>query len=560
MTRPAPFPAPPSAIHLGTIRGSTRAFLLPFDALTRGVHLRGAIGAGKTSVIRRLLVGRGIAAPFVHFDYIGTGHRELQAWMATVAAARAVAEHACPELAGITAALLRRTAFLTVGDPDPAIRMDLLRRRRLPGGRREHLRDVVSRAVEILYVKLNDADASLRVRFHRIATSLVTLLAAAERPICEGLTLLDDPSYIAFLDREIEARRFRPSEITFLQYQRAEMEHVLRLRPNDPARSWRAFEDETASTRNSLADFAPGTLLGTIFNDETLPLEAVAFGETSLSITNRDAEDQQKAKAYQAVHALLHGLALHRPDLPGLPNLLVVIDEPWWMRRNLPGILAVSRNLGLSYLVSHQSNNQWEDIGLRSMPQQLRALTNLQITFRPTSFDDAEEDVLHTTELAPDGFALRFVSPSAHTTDPDAAYGSPWDEHELVSSIGFSDQVRYRAQDALRRARFTGVVTEDGEGTDIRFAPAPTFPAVAFGVPILDRYRRAHNAFWRAQLVPRTPYDPRAPIVLAERAPEPPKLPARVATTTTPSDHPPAPEHRAKPRRRRGRGGAPDAA
>jgi len=165
MTAPASSPAPHAAIHLGTIRGTRRPFWLPADALTRGVHLRGAIGAGKTSVIRRLLVGRGIESPFVHFDYIGTGHRELQAWMATMAAAHAVAEHACPEFHGLTAAFLRRTAFLTIGDPHPAIRIDLLRRRMLPGGRREHLRDVVSRAVEILYVKLNDADASLRVRF-----------------------------------------------------------------------------------------------------------------------------------------------------------------------------------------------------------------------------------------------------------------------------------------------------------------------------------------------------------------------------------------------------------
>ena len=108
MTPLTPPPAPQSAIFLGWVRGTNQPFFLPVDALTRGVHLRGAIGAGKTSVIRRLLVGRGIESPFVHFDYIGTGHRELQAWTATVATARAVAEHSCPELHGITAAFLRR--------------------------------------------------------------------------------------------------------------------------------------------------------------------------------------------------------------------------------------------------------------------------------------------------------------------------------------------------------------------------------------------------------------------------------------------------------------------
>ncbi|HEX8407784.1 MAG TPA: hypothetical protein VF883_02900 [Thermoanaerobaculia bacterium] len=294
------FPVHAESICLGFIGGTRQPYYLPLDALTRGVHVRGSIGAGKTSLLRQLLVGRGIDAPWVQFDYIGTGHRELQAWIATEATMRAIAEDACPGLAGITAAFLRRFAFLTVGAPAPPVSFDLLRRRTLADGRRERLRDVVSRAVEVLYVKLNDADAAQRVKFQRVATAILTTLAAAERPIAEGLTFLDDPAYIAFLDREIDARQFRSSELPFLQHQRAALSHILRLRPFDPGKSWRAFEDETASTRNSLADFARGTVLGDLLNDETLPLEDVAFGRTSLSVTNREAQDLQKTKAYQA--------------------------------------------------------------------------------------------------------------------------------------------------------------------------------------------------------------------------------------------------------------------
>lgn len=543
------FPVHAQSICLGFIGGTRQPYYLPLEALKRGVHVRGSIGAGKTSLLRQLLVGRGIDAPWVQFDYIGTGHRELQSWIATEATMRAIAEDACPELAGITAAFLRRFAFLTVGAPTPPVSFDLLRRRTLADGRRERLRDVVSRAVEVLYVKLNDADAAQRVKFQRVATAILTVLAAAERPIAEGLTFLDDPSYMAFLDREIEVRQFRPSELPFLQHQRAALDHILRLRPFDPGKSWRAFEDETASTRNSLADFARGTVLGDLLNDETLPLEDVAFGRTSLSVTNREAQDLQKTKAYQAIHAMLHALFLHRQDAPNLANLLVIADEPRWMGRNLETVLAVSRNLGLSYVVAHQNNHQWDTIGLPTLGKQLPSLTNLQITFRPATFDEAEEEVLHTTEIEPDGLVQRFWTSafSDSTTGSTtiqrswanalqySAYsefggfnetrgsgeattsggGSSMSEHESLNVVGFSDQVKYRAQAALRRPRFAGMVRYEGDGTEVTFAAPPVYPHRIFDVPIRDVYRKAHNALWRAHAQPRAPYDPHAAVSLS---------------------------------------------
>jgi hypothetical protein len=532
----------PDAVYLGTNVRTGAPVYLPPDAFARGVHLRGAIGAGKTSLIRQILMALGIGRSFVQFDYIGTGHRELQAWFALMATGMAVAESLSPVLAGSTAAFLRHAAFLTVGAPNPAVRFDLLRRRRLPSGRLEPLRDVVSRAVEVLYVKLNDADGSQRVRFHRIATALLTVLAAGGRPICEGLTLLDDPLYLGFLDREIDARTFRAADRTFLQYQRAELAHVLALRPDDPRKSWKAFEDETSSTRNGLAPFAPGTVLGDLFNEETVPLEDVAFGRVSLSVTNRAAEDLVKAQAYGAIHAMLHALFLHRPDAPGLPWLPVIIDEPWWMRRNLPSVLAVSRNLGVSYFLSHQTDAQWYDLDLPMMGRQLRSLTNLDITFRPPSFEDAEDEVLHTRVLEPDGLVQRFwtsafgesdsasstvsrswanalrYSPdadfegwTAHTTHGDGSTsgsGSSSSEHEVLNVVGFGDQAKYLAQAVYRRPRFQGIVALDGHGAEVAYVPAPVFPHTIAGVPILDLFRRAQHATWNANVEERSAFDP----------------------------------------------------
>jgi hypothetical protein len=345
-----------------------------------------------------MLLGRGLDLPFVNYDFIGTGHREIEAAIAAFATTLAVLEQSAPDLAGITAAFLRRYAFVAIGAPHPAVRIDLLRRRVLPDGRRERVRDVTSRALEVLLVKLNDAEAALRVRFLRIATAMVAVLSAAERPITEGLTLLDDPRYIHFLDREIEARRFRRSDLPFLHHQRRELDHVLALRPTDPTKSRRAFEEETSSTRNSLADFSPGSVLADFFGEESLPLEEVAFGQTCLSISNREAEDLQKVKAYQAINAMLHALCLHRQDLPDAPRLAAIIDEPWWMRRNLPEMLAVSRNLDVSYWIAHQNDQQFEDMGLRTMPlQQLNAeyqKTIVMVTHDPKAAERARH-VLH---------------------------------------------------------------------------------------------------------------------------------------------------------------------
>jgi len=515
--------------------GWTRAhapYTLSHMAFRRGVHILGAIGAGKTSLLLRYLYAFGTRFPWVLHDYIGNGHRHLQTWIATLATILAVAERHCLDLAGVTQQFLRRFAFLSIGDPNPAIRVDLLRRRMLQDGTRETVRDVTGRALEVFFAKLNDPDAAQRVRFRRIATALLCCLVAGERPVTEALFVFDDPTYMDFLEREITSRKFRRSDHRFLAHQLSELHHVLALRP-DPSKSWRAFEDMTESTRNSMSDFAPGTLLGELFSAETFPLEAVAFGRTSLSVTTRHADDTLKSQAFQALHSMLHSLFLHRQDLPAPNPLTYIVDEPRWVRRNFPGILAVSRNLGVSYFVAHQSLAQWEDIGLLTMSKQLRALTNLQVAFRSTSFDDAEDEILHTYLIQPDGLVQRFIASGSSSGDRDSystvssgwanlfgglggsdrstyGSGSSFDvsEHEVLNIVGFQDQVRYLAQAAIWRPRFTGTVTLDGIGTEIALAPPPGFPAVLAGVPILDSYHRWHDQYWWGQLVPRTPYEP----------------------------------------------------
>ncbi len=605
-------PHTPGTIALGRNTVTGQPFSLPADALTRGVHVLGAIGAGKTSLLRTLVRARDPQLPWVHHDYIGTGHRHLETMVALAGARLAAAEAFCPERAGVTARFLARFAFLSIGDRNPAVRFDLLRRRTLPDGSRESVRDVTGRALQVLFTKLDDRDESLRVRFRRVATALLACLTAAERPITEALYLLNDPSYIAFLERELHARTFYASDHRFLTHQLRELHHVLLLRPTDPSKSWRAFEEMTESTRNSLADLAPGTLLGELFGAETVPLEAIAFGRGCLSVTTRHPDETLKSQAFQAIHAMLHTLFLHRPAARTHLPLLYLVDEPWWVRRHFSRILAVSRNLGVSYVVSHQSPVQFDAIGLPTLAREMRALTNLRITFRPTAIEDAEDELLHTQLFAPDGLVQRFTvagsssGGSSSITHADGwskgqrihgsgidwtegisgsdavSDGSSWSEseQEILNVVGARDQLLFAAQRALRRPRFTGTVVWEGVGTEVAFAPTPEVPPVIAGMPLLDPFRRWHDRHWRARLLARTAYDPAGPIELTsapvtvaegmrpDAAPSRPNDDAgntaspKPAPTRTPVPPPTygAPPPSGKPgRRRRRRGGKRDA-
>ena len=602
---------PNDAFVLGRSIITRAPFALPMDALTRGVHVLGAIGAGKTSLLRALLLARDSQLPWVHHDYIGTGHRHLETMVALAGSRLAAAEAFCPERAGVTARFLARFAFLSIGDRNPAVRFDLLRRRTLPDGSRESVRDVTGRALQVLFTKLDDRDESLRVRFRRVATALLACLTAAERPITEALYLLNDPSYIAFLERELHGRTFYASDHRFLTHQLRELHHVLLLRPTDPSKSWRAFEEMTESTRNSLADLAPGTLLGELFGAETVPLEAIAFGRGCLSVTTRHPDETLKSQAFQAIHAMLHTLFLHRPAARTRLPLLYLVDEPWWVRRHFSRILAVSRNLGVSYVVSHQSPVQFDAIGLPTLAREMRALTNLRITFRPTAMEDAEDELLHTQMFAPDGLVQRFtVSGSGSGGSTSVVHadgwskgqrihgsgidwtngingsdavgdGSSWSEseHETINVVGARDQLFYAAQRALRRPRFTGTVVWEGVGTEVAFARTPEVPPVVAGIPLLDPFRRWHDRHWRSRLIQRTPYDPSGPIELASSARAqvaphaPPEAAPRPANDDAPSDSAepapartpvPPPAYGAQPpapsrgRRRRRRGGKRD--
>jgi len=134
-------------------------------------------------------------------------------------------------------------------------------------------------------------------------------------------------------------------------------------------------------------------------------------------------------------------------------------------------------------------------------------------------------------------------------------------EHETLNVVGFQDQVRYRAQVALRRPRFTGSVILDGIGTELTFAPAPVFPEVLAGVPILTRFRAAHDRYWRTRQIAHSVYDPRLVLHLPDASADAPAVSSESATAPEVAPASPAPLNLPdvvkRPRRRtRGRGKA----
>jgi hypothetical protein len=205
----------------------------------------------------------------------------------------------------------------------------------------------------------------------------------------------------------------------------------------------------------------------------------------------------------------------------------------------------------------------------------LRSLTNLDITFRPPTFEDAEEEVLNTQEIQPDGLVQRFWTSASSDTDSasstisrswanalrysaasdfdgssehathgegsTSAAGFSTSEHEVLNVVGFGDQVKYLAQVAARRRRFQGVVAPDGDGTEVAYVPAPVFRPSIQGVPILDLFRRAQHASWSANAEARNVYDPwnrLAPAEIDRSAPPPfvaPPAPTAHAVSAAPS-------------------------
>jgi hypothetical protein len=391
-----------------------RPYSLSFKAFRRGMALRGPIGSGKTTVFQQFLARFGIRHNVMHFDYTGTGAFHFQAYLAQLTALLAVAGRRVPLLRHIARTLVLRHAFATLDDGDSSmpIRIDLLRKRTLAHGVTESTGQVVDRAFLVLEMKMNAADPQIRVLFRRVCRAILTALVVAERLISEGIELLDNRIFAAFVFREIEKRVLSPFEAAYVRPQLQELRRILALYDPDKPATRKRFDDETGSTRNALMDFAPGTPLGRFFgSEETFNPEPLAFGRQSLTLTTTITDPVLRAQGFQGLLGICHALLSSRAkSAKRFGPVTILTDEIKWLGLRTPDFMALSRNYDVSYLLGFQNLAQWRDMGLDTMPDQLRSLAELHITMRPDTMAEAEDEVLRTRWIRPGGMVQTFLS------------------------------------------------------------------------------------------------------------------------------------------------------
>jgi hypothetical protein len=401
---------------LGWNTETGRPYHLSLKDFRRGATVRGAIGSGKTTLLHKFLTTFGIRHNVVQFDYSGTGAFHFQAFLAHVTSLLAVAGRRVPMLRQIARALVLRHAFATLddGESDMPIRVDLLRRRTLANGLIESVAPVVDRTFLVLEVKLNTSEPQIRVLFRRVARAVLTCLVAANRPISEGIELLDSRVFASFVFREIERANLRPFDEAYVRPQVQELRRILALWDPDKPSTRKRFDDETGSTRNALMDFAPGTVLGRFFgSEETFNPEDVAFGRQSLSLTTTITDPVLRAQGFQGMHGVLYALLSSRRRAAGpYVPVSIVTDEIMWLGQRAPEFMALARNFDVSYLLAFQNLAQWKAMGLDTMPDQLRSLANLSISMRPDTMEEAKDEVLRTRWVRSGDLVQRFLSRS----------------------------------------------------------------------------------------------------------------------------------------------------
>lgn len=407
-------------LRLGVDAESGEPYDVPFASLRRGVTVRGEIGSGKTTLLSNFLMTFGLSHNVLHLDFSGTGQYRFQTFLANLVAILSDLGKHSRHLRAFAQTLLTRHAFGVIDDGATSampIRFNVLKRYMLASGALETLAQVVDRTLFVFDLKLNVLDPQVRVRFRRVCTPILTVLAAAERVISEGVQLLDDRLFAAFVLQQIESRSFSAVDRAFLGQQVHEFRQTLSLYDPDKPATRRYYLEQTESTRNALMDFVPGTALGRFLgSSETFAPEDVAFGRQSLSLSTRLADSVKRKQAFQAVHGIFHPLFASRVtgSDPYVP-VTVVTDEIKWLPFHIADAMAIARNVDVSYILAFQNLAQWKDIGLDTMPEQLATLAALEISMRPNSRAEAEDEVLHTRWIHPGDVVQTFhAHSSAH--------------------------------------------------------------------------------------------------------------------------------------------------
>ena len=385
----------------------------------------GEIGIGKSNhVLAPIYQALRAPLPAVIFDGAGTLATNVFHAVACIAARRMAYADRFPEFRDQAARFVLRHPLLVFGGAERHLSIDLLRRQVLPDGRRETLEQVATRTYQV-FNRLFADDADKRVRFRRVAMSVITILAAAGRPIREYKDLLfGREGFLPFCLTEAERIGLLPGEDAF---HRDQVQIFLALqRLAKPT-----YRQETESTDNALNYFhvSPGA---DYVNDQTLDLPRLLGSGGKLLISHVLADLTLATVLFRAYDSIVRTWVRARePIRLPTPHGLQVIDEPFWIDSGVVNDWAIQRNKRWSVLLLHQREGQLETVspGLSDL---MYSFAKLRGQFRPEGRDalKAATDLAYRLRrFRPDGLLIPYeTSSSGKTTGLAESLGRSWSE------------------------------------------------------------------------------------------------------------------------------------
>lgn len=443
LARGARAPRAVTALHRPFLAGAdldTReeVFLTLADFLT-SYWCVGEIGIGKSNhLLGPLTQALTAPLPVVVFDGAGTLATNLHHAVACFATRRLASADRFPEFRAQAEAFVLRHPLLVFGDGERALSIDLLRRQTLPSGATETLEQVVLRTYQI-FNRLFSDDAEKRVRFRRVATCLLTLLAAAHRPIREYKELLRGrEGFLAFCLTEADRLGLSAREADFHRVQVQVFLDLQRL----PKPTFRA---ETESTDNALCLFAAAPAADYV-NEQTLDIPHLLATGGKLFLTHTLSDLMIASVLFRAYDSVIRTwIRAREPQRMPTPYGIQVIDEPFWIDSGVSQEWAIQRNKRWSVLLLHQRVDQLEAVspGLGDL---MASYAKLRGQFRPQGRNvlaSATELAYLVRQFRPDALQIPYrTTSSSETRGLAKGISQSWSEtHSRASTYGSSETV-----------------------------------------------------------------------------------------------------------------------
>lgn len=401
----------------------------------------GEIGIGKSNhLLGPLYQALRAPVPVVVFDGAGTLATNLHNAVACLATQRLAYADRVPAFQAQAEAFVLRHPLLVFGDGARHLSIDVLQRQLLPNGDTETLEQVTLRTYQI-FNRLFADDAEKRVRFRRVALSLLTILAAGHRPIREYKELLHGrEGFLAFCLAEAARLGVAPSEERVLREQVQVLLDLQRL----PKPSYRT---ETESTDNALNYFAtsPGA---DYVNDQTLDIPQLLASGGKLFVSHVLADVTLATVLFRAYDAVIRSWVRARePQRTPTPYGIQVIDEPFWIDSGVSQEWAIQRNKRWSVLLLHQRAEQLEAVspGLGDL---MFSYAKLRGQFRPQGHDAlqiATELAYQLRRYQPDSLQIPYLTTSSTASRGLAeGLGRTWSEtRSRATTYGSSETLTH---------------------------------------------------------------------------------------------------------------------